>query len=104
VSGLQPAPILASLLAMGAAVSNEVPLDRAGRNVADVVAFLADSVYVIEVKPVKATARDLEQIKRYIRAAMHHWPEAQIYGFLVAPDFAADVLPRGHVFIMRWQP
>lgn len=100
---LRPVMILDALLAMGAAASYEVPLDRAGRHVADVVAFLGDVVYVIEVKPVRAVARDMEQIERYVRAAMHNWPESQVYGVLVAPNFAPDVYPRGHVYIQRWR-
>jgi RecB family endonuclease NucS len=99
---IQPVMILDWFLARGAAVSREVPLDRAGRNVADVVAFLADGVYIIEVKPELATKRDLLQIDRYVRAAMRHWPEHQVYGVLVARRFGADVQPRGHLFIQRW--
>ena len=100
--GLQPGHILDSLIESGAAVGREVPLDRAGRNVADVVAFLGGTVCVFEVKPHRAKARDMLQIDRYVAAAMRLWPDLQVYGFLVAPEFAPDVHPHGHVFLQRW--
>jgi hypothetical protein len=102
--GLQPAPIIEFLLNAGAAVSYEVPLDRAGRDVPDVVAFLGPLIYIVEVKPHVAGDDGVEQIRRYIRRAMIMWPHQQVYGFLVAPEFRLSGVPHGHIFLQRWSP
>lgn len=99
---IRPVLIVDWLLEAGAAVSYEVPLDRAGRDVADVVAFLKDAVYVVEVKPDLASYQAFDQIERYVRAAMKRWRQEQVYGFLVAARFSPGIYPRGHVFLQRW--